>query len=91
MGEAARESALVLLRDLRRAGLEAHMEYEGRSIKSQMKRADRLKAAFALILGEDELAASAVTVKDMSTGDQARVPRGAVIDHCRALVAGGQE
>ena len=57
MGEPARESALALLRDLRRAGLEAHMEYEGRSIKSQMKRADRLKAAFALILGDDELAA----------------------------------
>ena len=49
--------ALALLRDLRRAGLEAHMEYEGRSIKSQMKRADRLKAAYALILGDDELAA----------------------------------
>jgi histidyl-tRNA synthetase len=91
MGEPARESALALLRDLRRAGLEAHMEYEGRSIKSQMKRADRLKAAFALILGEDELAASVVSVKNMSTGEQARVPRDAVIDHCRTIVAGGQE
>ena len=91
MGGAARESALALLRDLRRGGLEAHMEYEGRSIKSQMKRADRLKAAFALILGDDELAAGAVSVKDMTTGEQARVAREAVVDHCRALVAGGQE
>lgn len=91
MGEPARESALALLRDLRRAGLEAHMEYEGRSIKSQMKRADRLKAAFALILGDDELAAGVVSVKDMTKGDQARVSRDAVVDHCRALVAGGQE
>ena len=91
MGEAARESALSLLRDLRRDGLEAHMEYEGRSIKSQMKRADRLKAAYALILGEDELAAGVVSVKDMTNGGQSRVPRDAVVDHCRALVAGGQE
>ena len=91
MGEPARESALALLRDLRRAGLEAHMEYEGRSIKSQMKRADRLKAAFALILGDDELAAGVVSVKDMTKGDQARVSRDAVVNHCRALVAGGQE
>ena len=91
MGDAAREAALALLRDLRRAGLEAHMEYEGRSIKSQMKRADRLKAAYALILGDDELAAGAVSVKDMATGDQARVARDGVVDHCRALVAGGQE
>ncbi len=91
MGEAARESALALLRDLRRAGLEAHMEYDGRSIKSQMKRADRLKAAFALILGEDELASGVVSVKNMSTGEQGHVTREAVIDHCRALAAGGQE
>ncbi|MFO7695361.1 MAG: histidine--tRNA ligase [Vicinamibacterales bacterium] len=91
MGDAARESALALLRDLRRAGLEAHMEYEGRSIKSQMKRADRLKAAFALILGEDELAAAVVSVKNMASGEQARVPRDAVVEHCRAIAAGGQE
>jgi histidyl-tRNA synthetase len=91
MGEPARESALALLRDLRRAGLEAHMEYEGRSIKSQMKRADRLKAAFVLILGDDELASGVVSVKDMSAGEQSRVSRDAVIDHCRVLGAGGQE
>jgi histidyl-tRNA synthetase len=91
MGEPARESALALLRDLRRAGLEAHMEYEGRSIKSQMKRADRLNAACALILGEDELASAVVSVKNMSTGEQVRVSRDAVIDHCRALASGGQE
>ncbi len=91
MGDAARESALALLRDLRRAGLEAHMEYEGRSIKSQMKRADRLKAAFALILGEDELAEAVVSVKNMASGEQARVPRDAVVEHCRAVAARGQE
>jgi histidyl-tRNA synthetase len=91
MGDAARESALALLRDLRRAGLEAHMEYEGRSIKSQMKRADRLQAACALILGDDELAAGEVSVKDMTTGGQSRVRRDAVVEHCRALVAGGRE
>jgi len=91
MGDAARESALSLLRDLRRAGLEAHMEYEGRSIKSQMKRADRLQAAFALILGDDELASGAVSVKNMASGEQARVPRDAVIEHCRTLAARVQE
>jgi len=91
MGEAARESALALLRDLRRAGLEAHMEYEGRSIKSQMKRADRLNAAYALILGDDELAADVVAVKDMATGEQIRTPRAGIVDHCRALAAGGRE
>jgi len=85
MGEPARESALALLRDLRRVGLEAHMEYEGRSIKSQMKRADRLKAAFALILGEDELAASVVSVKNMSTANRRAcraTPSSTIADSC---------
>jgi histidyl-tRNA synthetase len=91
IGEAARDSALALLRDLRRGGLEAHMEYEGRSIKSQMKRADRLNAAFTLILGDEELARDEVTVKNMTTGGQARVPRAGVLDHCRAIAAGSQE
>jgi histidyl-tRNA synthetase len=91
MGEAARESALELLRDLRRAGLEAHMEYEGRSIKSQMKRADRLQAAFTLILGDEELGLGVVTVKNMTTGEQGRTPRAALVDHCRALVGGRLE
>jgi histidyl-tRNA synthetase len=91
MGEAARDSALSLLRDLRRGGLEAHMEYEGRSIKSQMKRADRLNAAFTLILGDEELARDEVTVKNMTTGGQTRVPRAGVLDHCRAVAADSQE
>jgi histidyl-tRNA synthetase len=56
-----------------------------------MKRADRLKAAFALILGDDELAAGEVSVKDMSTSGQSRVARGAIVEHCRALSAGGRE
>ncbi|MCX6539631.1 MAG: histidine--tRNA ligase [Acidobacteria bacterium] len=81
MGEAARDAAIGLLRDLRRAGFEAHMEYEGRSIKSQMKRADRLKAVLTLIIGDDELAAGVVTAKDMKTSEQIRVPRDGVMAH----------
>lgn len=86
MGDAARVPALALLRELRQSGLEAHMEYEGRSIKSQMKRADRLGAHLALILGDDELAAGDVTVKNMKTGEQARVARTEVVAHCRQVI-----
>ncbi len=87
LGEAARSPALALLREVRRAGFEAHMEYEGRSIKSQMKRADRLHAALALILGDDELAQGVVTAKDMKTGEQVRVARAEVVEYCGARVA----
>jgi histidyl-tRNA synthetase len=91
MGDPARDATIALLRDLRRAGLEAHMEYEGRSLKSQMKRADRLKAAYALILGEDELARGVITVKDMRASEQTQVGRAAILEYCQARASGGQE
>ncbi len=75
LGDPARREALGLLRDLRRAGLNAQLDYEGRTLKSQMKRADRLGAPLVLILGEDELARGEVTVKRMATSTQEPVPR----------------
>jgi histidyl-tRNA synthetase len=76
LGEPAREAALVLLRDLRRAGLNAQVEYEGRSLKSQMKRADRLKAPLVMMLGDDELARDEISVKHMATSTQESIKRG---------------
>ncbi|MBI2834960.1 MAG: histidine--tRNA ligase [Acidobacteria bacterium] len=75
MGDAARDVALVLVRDLRRAGFRAEIDYEGRSIKAQFKRADRLGATHVLVLGDAELADGTVTIKDMRTGQQAPVRR----------------
>ena len=86
MGESARDAALALLRDLRRGGFEAHMEYEGRSIKSQMKRADRLKAAVTLILGDNELASGVVAVKNMKTSEQTTVPRADILAHVSSVL-----
>jgi len=89
MGEAARESALALLRDLRRAGLEAHMEYEGRSLKSQMKRADRLKAPLVFILGEDELARGEVTVRRMAASSQESVSLERAVEYVKTSAQRG--
>lgn len=73
-----------LVAELRRAGLAADRAYGGRSMKSQMKAADRSGASWALILGEDEVAAGEVTLRDLRhQSEQERVPRDAVIDHLR--------
>ena len=84
LGEAARESSLSLLRDLRRAGLDAQIEYEGRSLKSQMKRADRLKAPLVFILGDDELARGVVTVRRMAASTQESIARAAAVEFVKA-------
>ena len=84
LGDPAREASLALLRDLRRAGLNAQVEYEGRSLKSQMKRADRLKAPLVFILGDDELARGEVTVRRMASSSQESIPLGGAVTFVRA-------
>ena len=70
------------------AGLAASMEFEGRSLKAQMKRADRLGARVALIVGTDELARGEVTLRDMRSSEQRAVPRAGAVDAARALLEG---
>ena len=70
LGEAAAEAGFKLAYDLRRQGLRAAMDYEGRSLKSQLKQAGRLQARYALILGDDELQRCELVVKEMATGEQ---------------------
>ena len=79
IGDEAREATLVLVRDLRNAGLRVQIDYDGRTVKSQMKRADRLRARKAVILGSDELARNEVRIRDMTNGDQFSIPREQVI------------
>lgn len=75
-GGGTRGAALDLLYRLRRAGWRADIDYLGRSLKAQMKHASRLGAPMAAILGEDELAAGEVSLRDMRTGEQERIPLG---------------
>jgi histidyl-tRNA synthetase len=50
------------------------MDYEGRSLKSQMRRADKSGARYVLILGEDELIGRQIQLRDMQTKTQALLP-----------------
>jgi len=76
MGDAAHAAAVKILSDLRAAGVSADMDYTGRSLKSQMKVADKLGARYAVILGDDEIANGVATVRTMATSEQRSVPLG---------------
>jgi len=67
-GAACRQALSRLLVPLRQAGIAADMDYEGRSFKAQMRAANRQGATLCLILGETELAAQRVAIKDMREG-----------------------
>ncbi|MDE0066842.1 MAG: histidine--tRNA ligase [Acidimicrobiaceae bacterium] len=65
--------ALKVCELLREAGIAADRSYGGRSMKAQMKAAHRSGAPFAVIVGEDEVVAGEVTLRDMGDGGQRRV------------------
>ena len=70
----SRTPVFLLTDRLRKAGISADMDFNERSLKSQMKAASARKARFVCILGEEELASGTVAVKNMSTGEQVQIP-----------------
>jgi len=74
LGAAARSAIWPWLVELRRRGVAVEWDYEGRSLKSQLRRADRLRARQVAIVGDNELAAGKVLLKDMTEKTQREVP-----------------
>jgi len=77
--------AVSLTAELRRAGLAVDRGYDNRSMKAQMKLANRSGAAFALIVGDDELSNGNVIVKPMQGGEQVVVARSEISAYLTAL------
>jgi len=73
IGKEAEGRAEKLLYRLRRNGFSADRDFQGKSLKGQMKQADRLEADFALIIGEDEIKNDVVSIRNMLTGEQKQV------------------
>jgi len=74
MGAPALEEAAKLACELRAAGLSAQFDVAGRSLKAQMKYADKLGARFTMVLGDEELQTRKAKLKDMKTGAEEPVP-----------------
>jgi histidyl-tRNA synthetase len=73
MGEEARAWAFTAAADLRRAGVWVELTPEDKSLKAQLRRANKMNSAKVLILGPDELTAGKAQIKDMATGEQNEV------------------
>lgn len=74
LGRVARDTVLPMIQRLRREGMTVHWDYDERSLKAQMKHADKVGASFTVIVGDDELRAKSAIVKAMETGQQETVP-----------------
>jgi histidyl-tRNA synthetase len=73
IGERARDWAFPLVHRLRQKGFSVEMEGESRSLKSQMRRADKFKSALVLIVGEDELKKGKAVLRDMASKQQEEI------------------
>jgi len=75
-GDEAKEAAIKLTAALRRAGIAVVSGLGNRSLKAQLRQANALGAAYALILGEEEVGSGTVMLRDMVRGQQQRVAMG---------------
>ena len=73
LGDAAKEKGFEVLRDLRNMGIRSDMDYQGRSLNSQLKTADKLKAQFAIIIGDDELKNGLAVIRSMDEKTQEKI------------------
>ncbi|MBW1709554.1 MAG: histidine--tRNA ligase [Deltaproteobacteria bacterium] len=90
LDQAAQEKAFNLIQDLRRQGLHAEMDYKPASLKSQMRRANKLGAARVLILGPDELKRGVGVLRNMTKNKQEDLPLDGAAAELKALLAKGE-
>ena len=76
-------AALKLARDLRKAGHAVDMGYSG-NLGKRLKRANKLNATHAVIIGETELEKDAATIRDLDTGSQVEIALKKIGDHLGA-------
>ncbi len=80
LGDAAADTAFTLMSQLQAAGVYAEMDYQGKSLKSQMRRANKLQAENTIVLGDEEIQSGHVKLKRMADGNESEVSITALVD-----------
>jgi histidyl-tRNA synthetase len=88
LGEAAQKRGMELLQQVRKAGIAADTDYEKKSLKGALRKADDEKATSVVIVGEDELNKNIITLKDMTSGSQKEVPIEKLVEELQPRNAG---
>ncbi len=79
LGDEARKEAFKLLSSVRKEGFSADMDYRSASLKSQMRRADRISATVAVIIGEDELKRGVLRYRRMEISEEGEISKDELI------------
>ena len=76
MGEAATQKAFVLINELHKCGIAADCDLCSRGLKAQMKFADKIKAKYVIVLGDNELSEGMGELKNMESGEKTKISIG---------------
>jgi histidyl-tRNA synthetase len=82
-------AATAVAHDLRASGVASDRSFDQRSMKAQLKAADRAGARLAVIVGAKEEGAGTATLRDLVRGEQEEIARGDLVDHVRKRLAAG--
>jgi histidyl-tRNA synthetase len=85
LGDAVRPTMLKILGEARKAGLIMEFDSLRRSIKSQMRGANKIGASLAIIIGDKELKDKSVQIKDLNNGQQESIPIDSIISYIKSL------
>ncbi len=85
LGDAVRPTMLKILGEARKAGLIMEFDSLRRSIKSQMREANKIGASLAIIIGDKELKNKSVQIKDLNNGQQESIPIDSIISYIKSL------
>ena len=86
LGEAAKLEAFKICQTLRSAYITAEMDGQGKSMKAQLKYANKIHAKYVIIMGDDELAKQEAIIRFMETSEQETVPLNNVVDFIQSLI-----
>jgi histidyl-tRNA synthetase len=87
IGERAAAEGFLMAERLRARGLRVEAGYDGASLRSQLRKADRLAARYVLIVGDDELSTGSVKWKNLKDGSQGEVEMSGLSDFFSTLFA----
>ena len=85
LGDAVRPTMLKILGEARKAGLIMEFDSLRRSIKSQMRGANKIGASLAIIIGDKELKDKSVQIKDLNNGQQESIPIDSIVSYIKSL------
>ena len=87
LGDRASDIAAEWLGKLRQLGFRSDRDYLGRSVKAQMREANRQQARIVLLIGDNEISNEVFTVKEMDHGEQRSVPFSDLANYLREYLS----